>query len=139
MFYQMPVELRKKDILIEAFNYGMDVADQYVSVKEYENDLDSGRNALAAYWEKYGQDEELLAAETELEFNVPLTKGDKPINFTGYVDFLFGGNEPPAIMELKTGASADIENFVSYNLQAPRYIWALGRIGISVRDVLSFR
>lgn len=131
--YAEPPKNRDLELALRMFDAVLDQAG-YADNSDYKHDLESGNKALKAYWAEYDRDEGLPAAEIELPIQVELPGVGK--DYVGKVDIYFGSKDPPALMEIKTGAYASADDFVSYNVQAARYVWALSQMGHEVDTII---
>jgi len=131
-FYTLPPEERSMKLMLDKFEESVRAA--ATEDTKIGNLVDSAVLVFDAYWKKWGADEKIPQAETEVsgEVEIPNTGG---VKYVYRVDLLV--REPqPFILDFKTGDKLDAEDLIAHDLQLPRYIWALVNSGLPVSTAI---
>lgn len=132
-FYCVEPNDRALEIMIDAHrDYLMELP--YSDANERNKDILVGENVLRQYFDNYGKDEEIPKAITEYAGKVIIPGTDIPFDFR--IDLAVFDTDRPFILDFKTGASPNAEDYMTYELQLLRYVWAARESGIKVKDIL---
>lgn len=132
-FYCEHPKDRHPDLMIEAHHqYLMDAP--YKDAEERQKEMQIGESVLLQYFNEYGKDESIPKATTEYAGEIIVPGTDIPFVFR--IDLAVLEGDRPFILDFKSGASPSAEDYMTYEMQLLRYIWALRELGIPAKDIL---
>lgn len=142
-FYEIPVALRTKDIIMQSAGTALDGVEKQLFKKgggnlwpEDETKLRNIRSLVtrsaAEYWNVYQQDQDIPPSQTEIPASIEIIPD---LDMVIRIDGLIYLNGEPILLEHKSMGEPDITGLELFDTQTPRYMALLNRVGIPVRKV----